>query len=47
MSEKSAAIEAKQLTRIYTRGIEEVIAVNNVSFRINKGDFVSIIGLRV
>jgi putative ABC transport system ATP-binding protein len=37
-------IEAINLTKIYSRGIEEVISVNNVSFRINAGDFVSIIG---
>jgi putative ABC transport system ATP-binding protein len=37
-------IEAINLTRIYSRGVEEVISVNNVSFRINAGDFVSIIG---
>ena len=42
MSEKTIA--ANQLTKIYSRGIEEVISVNNVSFEINKGDFVSIIG---
>ena len=41
-SEKS--IVATDLTRIYSRGIEEIVSVNNVSFEINKGDFVSIIG---
>jgi putative ABC transport system ATP-binding protein len=44
MRENNIAIEAKQLTKTYTRGIEDVVAVNNVSFRIMKGDFVSIIG---
>ena len=44
MSESIASLETKELTRIYTRGIEEVVSVNNVSFRIEKGDFVSIIG---
>lgn len=44
MSEKTAAIEITNLTKIYHRGIEEVIAVNEVSFQINKGEFVSIIG---
>ncbi|MBA4418294.1 MAG: ABC transporter ATP-binding protein [Syntrophus sp. (in: bacteria)] len=44
MSEKGVSIEATGLTRIYTRGIEEVVSVNNVSFQINKRDFVSIIG---
>jgi putative ABC transport system ATP-binding protein len=46
MSQKtvSIAIEATNLKKVYHRGIEEVISVNNVSFSINKGDFVSIIG---
>jgi putative ABC transport system ATP-binding protein len=44
MSETTAAIEITNLTKIYHRGIEEVIAVNGVSFQINKGEFVSIIG---
>ena len=44
MSEKTAAIEITNLTKIYHRGIEEVIAVNEVSFQINQGEFVSIIG---
>jgi putative ABC transport system ATP-binding protein len=44
MSEKIASIEAKNLTKVYSRGIEEVVSVNNVSFQINRGDFVSIIG---
>ena len=44
MSEKTAAIEITNLTKIYHRGIEEVIAVNEISFQINKGEFVSIIG---
>jgi putative ABC transport system ATP-binding protein len=44
MSDKFVSIEARQLTKIYTRGIEEVVSVNNVSFEVNKGDFISIIG---
>jgi putative ABC transport system ATP-binding protein len=44
MSEKSISIRAAHLTKVYTRGIEEVVSVNDVSFEINKGDFVSIIG---
>ena len=38
------AIEAKNLTKVYHRGSEEIPAVNDVSLRINKGDFISIIG---
>jgi putative ABC transport system ATP-binding protein len=44
MNEKTIAIEVTNLTKIYSRGIEEIISVNNVSFQINKGEFVSIIG---
>ena len=44
MSQKIISIAATNLTKIYARGNEEIISVNNVSFLINKGDFVSIIG---
>jgi putative ABC transport system ATP-binding protein len=44
MSEKIISIETRNLTKIYTRGIEEVIALNNISLNIGKGDFISIIG---
>ncbi|HEY3275615.1 MAG TPA: ABC transporter ATP-binding protein [Syntrophorhabdaceae bacterium] len=44
MSETRETIKAAQLTKVYSRGIEEVVAVNNVSFKIMKGDFISIIG---
>jgi putative ABC transport system ATP-binding protein len=37
-------MEAINLTKVYLRGSEEISAVNNVSLRINKGDFISIIG---
>ena len=44
MNENEAAMEAINLTKIYHRGIEEVVSVNNVSFSIDKGEFVSVIG---
>jgi putative ABC transport system ATP-binding protein len=44
MTQKVASIEATNLTKVYSRGIEKVTSVNNVSFLIDKGDFVSIIG---
>ena len=44
MSENVISIEAKNLTKVYFRGSEEIPAVNDVSLRINKGDFISIIG---
>jgi putative ABC transport system ATP-binding protein len=37
-------IECKNLTKIYRNGDVETVALNNVSFRIEKGEFVSIIG---
>lgn len=37
-------IECKNLTKIYRNGEVETIALNNVSFQIDKGEFVSIIG---
>ena len=44
MNQKTISIETKNLTKVYSRGNEEVTSVNNVSLRINKGDFVSLIG---
>ena len=44
MNENGISIEAKSLTKVYHRGIEEIPAVNDVSLQINRGDFISIIG---
>jgi putative ABC transport system ATP-binding protein len=44
MNGRTLSIEAANLTKVYTRGNEEVRSVNDVSFRIGKGDFVSITG---
>ena len=44
MNQNNGAIEAAGLTKVYSRGIEKVVSVNEVSFRIEKGDFVSVIG---
>ena len=38
------ALEAKNLTKIYKRGAEEILAVDDVSLSIHKGEFVSFIG---
>ena len=44
MNENGISIAATNLTKVYTRGNEKVVSVNNVSFAIKKGEFVSIIG---
>jgi putative ABC transport system ATP-binding protein len=38
------AIEAERLRRVYRRGTEEIAAVDDVSLRIEKGSFTSIVG---
>jgi putative ABC transport system ATP-binding protein len=44
MNQQATVIETKGLTKIYTRGSEEIISVNDVTLRIDRGDFVSVIG---
>ena len=44
MSRDGISIETQGLTKVYSRGNEEITPVNAVSLRIRKGDFVSIIG---
>ena len=44
MNPKAIAIETKNLTKVYTRGAEEILSVNDVSLRIESGEFISIIG---
>ncbi len=44
MNGNRLSLEAKKLTKIYSRGAEEIISVNEVSLQIAKGDFLSIIG---
>lgn len=40
----SCIIEAKGLTKVYRRGSEEIYALKDVDFAVQKGEFVSIIG---
>jgi putative ABC transport system ATP-binding protein len=44
MNENGISIATTDLTKVYSRGNEKIISVDNVSFLVNKGDFVSIIG---
>jgi putative ABC transport system ATP-binding protein len=44
MSAPRFSIEAEHLTRTYRRGPEEIAAVDDVSLRIEKGSFTSIVG---
>lgn len=37
-------IEVKNVTKVYRVGKERILAVDNVSFTINKGDFCCILG---
>jgi ABC-type lipoprotein export system ATPase subunit len=39
-----SVLEAKDLTKIYRRGREEIYALRHVDFSVNPGEFVSIIG---
>ncbi len=39
-----AAIEAEHLRRIYRRGTEEIAAVDDISLRIDRGSFTSVVG---
>lgn len=39
-----SVLEAKDLTKVYRRGSEEIYALRHVDFRVNAGEFVSIIG---
>jgi len=37
-------LEIKEITKIYGQGTTAVVALNNVSFQVNRGDFIAIMG---
>ena len=37
-------IEVKNLTKIYKQGNEDVYALNDVSFSVEKGEFIAVVG---
>ena len=37
-------LEVKEITKIYGQGMTAVVALNNVSFQANRGDFIAIMG---
>ena len=44
MTGSEMGLEARGLSRVYTRGSESIRAVNNVSLSIRRGEFVSFMG---
>ena len=44
MAENGTVLEARGLTRVYRRGSEDIRAVDGVSLRIRRGEFVSFMG---
>ncbi|MDP2915738.1 MAG: ABC transporter ATP-binding protein [Candidatus Aminicenantes bacterium] len=44
MAPDTSALEALHLTKIYKRGAEEILAVDDVSLTVRKGEFVSFVG---
>lgn len=37
-------LEVKELTKIYGQGENKVVALDNVSLRVKKGEFIAIVG---
>ena len=44
MKRSHTAIETQNLTKVYRRGSEEIVSVDDVALHIERGDFVSVIG---
>jgi len=44
MAENTLALEAEHLRKVYRRGREEIVAVDDISLQVKKGEFISFIG---
>jgi len=44
MTENTLALEARDLRKVYRRGSEEIAAVDGISLRVARGEFISFIG---
>ncbi len=44
MVEDTPALEARDLRKVYRRGSEEIVAVDGISLRVARGEFISFIG---
>jgi ABC-type lipoprotein export system ATPase subunit len=44
MAEQTFALEAENLRKVYRRGREEIVAVDDISLQVTKGEFISFIG---
>jgi putative ABC transport system ATP-binding protein len=40
----SVTMKVENLTKVYSSSIGRVVSLNNVSFSVNKGEFVSVVG---
>jgi putative ABC transport system ATP-binding protein len=40
----SVTMKVENLTKVYTSSTGKVVSLNNVSFSVNKGEFVSVVG---
>ncbi len=44
MSSSEYALDAQNISKIYKRGSEDILAINDISLRVRRGEFVSFVG---